>query len=52
MTGQAPRDGDVGHRREGMSDLHYGNNVKLTAGHMYKVVATVKGEKATFTFRA
>jgi hypothetical protein len=37
---------------EGMSDLHYGNNVKLTAGHMYKVVATVKGEKASFTFRA
>ena len=37
---------------EGRSDLHYGNNVKLTAGHMYKVVATVKGEKASFTFRA
>jgi hypothetical protein len=37
---------------EGMSDLHYGNNVKLTAGHMYKVVATVKGERASFTFRA
>jgi len=37
---------------EGTSDLHYGNNVKLTAGHMYKVVATVKGEKASFTFRA
>jgi hypothetical protein len=37
---------------EGMADLHYGNNVKLTAGHMYKVVATVKGEKASFTFRA
>ena len=37
---------------QGMADLHYGNNVKLTAGHMYKVVATVKGEKASFTFRA
>ena len=37
---------------EGMADLHYGNNVKVTAGHMYKVVATVKGEKASFTFRA
>jgi hypothetical protein len=37
---------------EGMSDLHYGNNVKLTAGHMYKVVVTVKGERASFTFRA
>ena len=37
---------------EGMSDLHYGNNVKLTAGHMYKVVVIVKGEKATFSFKA
>jgi hypothetical protein len=37
---------------QGRSDLHYGNNVKLTAGHMYKVTATVKGEKASFTFRA
>ena len=37
---------------EGMSDLHYGNNVKLTAGHVYKVVVIVKGEKATFSFKA
>src|SRR4051812_44207503 len=37
---------------EGMPDLHYGNNVKLTAGHTYKVLVTVKGEKASFTFRA
>ena len=37
---------------QGMSDLHYGNNVKLTAGHTYKVVATIKGEKATFSFKA
>ena len=37
---------------EGRSDLHYGNNVSLTAGHTYKVVVTVKGEKASFTFRA
>lgn len=37
---------------EGMSDLHYGNNVKLTAGHTYKVVATVKGEEASFVFHA
>ena len=37
---------------QGMSDLHYGNNVKLTGGHTYKVVVTVKGEKASFTFRA
>jgi hypothetical protein len=38
--------------QEGRSDLHYGNNVSLTAGHTYKVVVTVKGEKASFTFRA
>ena len=37
---------------EGMADLHYGNNVKVTAGHTYKVVVTVKGETASFTFRA
>jgi len=37
---------------EGMADLHYGDNVKLAAGHAYKVVVTVKGEKASFTFRA
>jgi hypothetical protein len=37
---------------EGIADLHYGDNVKLTAGHVYKVVVTVKGEKATFSFTA
>jgi hypothetical protein len=37
---------------EGMADLHYGDNVKLTAGHVYKVVVAVKGEKATFSFKA
>jgi hypothetical protein len=37
---------------EGIADLHYGDNVKLTGGHMYKVVVKVKGEKATFTFKA
>jgi hypothetical protein len=37
---------------EGVADLHYGNNVKLTVGHIYKVAAIVKGEKASFTFRA
>lgn len=37
---------------KGMADLHYGNNVKLTAGHAYKVVVIVKGEKATFSFKA
>lgn len=37
---------------EGMADLHYGNNVRLTAGHTYKVAVAVKGETASFTFRA
>jgi hypothetical protein len=37
---------------EGAADFHYGNNVKLTAGHLYEVVVTVKKEAATFTFRA
>jgi hypothetical protein len=37
---------------QGGSDLHYGNNVKLTAGDVYEVVVTVKHEAATFTFRA
>ena len=36
----------------GVADLHYGDNVKLTAGHVYKVVVTVWGEKATFSFKA
>jgi hypothetical protein len=37
---------------EGAADLHYGNNVKLTAGHVYDVVVTVNRQSATFTFRA
>jgi hypothetical protein len=37
---------------EGMADLHYGNNVHLTAGHTYRMVVVVKGEKASFTVRA
>jgi len=37
---------------EGVADLHYGDNVKLAAGHVYKVAVTVKGERATFTFKA
>lgn len=36
----------------GIADLHYGDNVKLAAGHVYKVAVTVKGERATFTFKA
>jgi hypothetical protein len=37
---------------EGLADLHYGNNVAVKAGDAYKVVVTIKGEKATFTFKA
>jgi len=37
---------------EGAADLHYGDNVKLTPGHVYRVVVTIKGEKAEFTFKA
>lgn len=36
---------------EGVADLHYGDNVKLSAGHTYRVAVTVNGEKASFTFR-
>ena len=36
----------------GIADRHYGDNVKLTAGHTYEVLVKVKGEKATFTFKA
>ncbi len=36
----------------GVSDLHYGNNVPIAAGHTYEVVVTVGKETATFTFRA
>ena len=36
----------------GGSDFHYGNNVKLTAGHVYEVVVTVNKQTASFTFRA
>ena len=36
----------------GAADLHYGNIVKLTVGHLYEVVVTVNREAATFTFRA
>src|SRR5262249_56028154 len=37
---------------EGGADLHYGDNVTLTTGHTYQVLVKVKGEKATFTFKA
>ena len=37
---------------EGTADFHYGNNVKLIAGHIYEVEVTVNKQGATFTFRA
>jgi hypothetical protein len=33
---------------EGASDLHYGNNVSLTAGHAVTVTVTLAGEKVVF----
>ena len=36
----------------GAADLHYGNNVQLVAGHIYKVTITLKGEHTTFQMRA
>ena len=37
---------------KGASDRHYGNNVSLTLGDVYKVAVVVNGEKASFTFKA
>jgi hypothetical protein len=37
---------------EGISDLHYGNNVALVRSHRYTVLVTLKGERAQFAFRA
>jgi len=36
----------------GASDLHYGNNASLPAGHRFRVTVAVKGEQASFTFVA
>jgi hypothetical protein len=36
----------------GAADLHYGNNVSLQAGHRYRVVVRIDGQRATFGFRA
>jgi len=33
---------------EGVADLHYGNNVTLTAGHHITVTVTLKGQRAVF----
>jgi hypothetical protein len=36
----------------GSADLHYGNNASLTIGHSYRVTVVVRGETATFNFKA
>ena len=36
----------------GAADLHYGNNVDLVAGHVYKVTISLNGERAVFQMRA
>ena len=33
---------------EGVSDMHYGNNVPMRAGHVYRVTVALGGEKAIF----
>ncbi len=36
---------------EGPSDMHYGNNVTMPAGHTFKVAVTVSGQRALFRLR-
>lgn len=36
----------------GASDLHYGNNIKLVAGHTYKITVALKGERVIFHAKA
>ena len=36
----------------GAADMHYGNNVALVGGHMYKVTVTLNGERVVFQMRA
>ena len=31
---------------EGAADLHYGNNINLIGGHVYKVTVTLNGQRA------
>ncbi len=33
---------------EGVSDMHYGNNVAMTAGHVYRITVTLGSQKAVF----
>jgi hypothetical protein len=37
---------------EGSADIHYGNNVNLVVGHLYRVSVTLAGEKAVFQAKA
>ena len=37
---------------EGVSDFHWGNDVSLVPGDVYKAVVKVNGQQATFTFKA
>ena len=36
---------------KGLADLHYGNNVQMTAGHRYTVKIVLNGETTTFQTR-
>ena len=36
----------------GASDLHYGDNVDLIGGHLYRVTVTLRGERAVLAARA
>jgi hypothetical protein len=33
---------------EGVSDMHYGNNLAMMAGHVYRVTVTLGGQRAVF----
>jgi hypothetical protein len=35
----------------GVSDMHYGNNIAMAAGHVYRVTVTLAGQKAVFRVR-
>lgn len=36
---------------EGAADLHYGNNLDLVPGHVYRVTVALKGERAIFMIK-
>ncbi|MHB8643464.1 MAG: hypothetical protein ACYDA3_11345 [Gaiellaceae bacterium] len=35
----------------GASDLHYGNNVQMVAGHTFRITVTLNGERAVFRIK-